>query len=374
MTKRRIVSFARDEGSIQAIAPVIAALQKRGDVDARALAFDPDARPYVECGARVDKIDIGSFDADPVAFARHILQQWRPDVVLLGSSAPTGVAPNTPEQYVTVACHDARVCSVAVLDAWGYYDERFGLTAATARTCVPDVICALDRLCADELRQLGVPARNIVVTHNPWLDRIAIPGTLTSPRRHHESLRVLFVSQPLLENRGIRNWPYTQHELFRSVVGAVRRVRERRAVQLTVWLHPFENRETWSAVLDDARDIAPTLCEKRGPEAYPEVDVLVTSHSTLVYEALHVGVPCINLRPGDPPLARHLPDILGLTAKALNEEELATHLSGVDETMRGALREARMRLSKQGIFFSDGRATERVVATIYSALHQQAVG
>ena len=374
MTNRRIVSFARDEGSIQAIAPVIAELQKRGDVDARALAFDPDARPYVECGARVDKVDLEAFIADPRAFGRHILRRWQPDVVLLGSSAPTGLAPNTPEQYITVACHDARVCSVAVLDAWGYYAERFGMTAGSGQTCLPDVICALDRLCEDELRQMGVPAANIVVTHNPWLDRIAIPDSFALTRRHHETLNVLFVSQPLLENRGVRNWPYTQHELFRSLAGAVRRVRERRPVQLTVWLHPFENRETWSGPLDDARDIAPTLCEKRGLEMYAEVDVVVTSHSTLVYEALHAGIPCINLRPGDPPLARHLPDIVGLTAKALNEEELAAQLLRVDETTRGALKEARLRLSTQGIFFSDGRATERVVATIDAVLHQQACG
>jgi hypothetical protein len=371
MTKQRVVSLARDEGSIQAIVPVLLALQKCGDVDLQPLAFDPEAKPYIEFGIRPAKIETGDFLADPVAFSRDLLRRWQPDLMLLGSSAPTGSAPNTPEQYMTSECHAARVCSVAVLDAWGYYAERFGLTCGTDLSFVPDVICALDRECQEALIQSGVPADHITVTHNPWLDRIVASNSPPSIRRSDGMLHVLFVSQPLLENRHVRNWPYTQYELFECLVATLRRVQKQRAVQLLVWLHPSENKEVWRQYLAAAADVAPAVSEKRGPEIYRNVDVLVTSHSTVVYEALHLDVPCFNLRPGDPPLARHLPDIIGLTAKALNEEELATLLLGVDENLRTAMRTARRHFSTEGMFFSDGQATDRVVARIYSALQHR---
>jgi hypothetical protein len=371
MADKRIVSFARDEGSIQAIVPVLQALQKSGGFDIQPIAFDPEARPYVDSGIRATKIDQSDFLADPRAFTRAVLRARRPDLVLLGSSAPSGPAPDTPEQYMTSECRDAGVYSVAVLDAWGYYAERFGLTSGRDRRFVPDLICALDRECQRDLLRTGVPAENIAVTHNPWLDRIVSANSSSSAPGIDGTLRVLFVSQPLLENRHVRHWPYTQHELFEQLLAALRRVGQQRDVRLLVWLHPSENREVWRQHIADAPDIAPEICERRGPEVYKELDALVTSHSTLVYEALHLDVPCFNLRPGDPPLARHLPDIVGLTAKAMNAEELAALLLDVGEHSRAAMGVARRRLSAQGIFFSDGHATDRVVALIDSALRLQ---
>ena len=60
-----------------------------------------------------------------------------------------------------------------------------------------------------------------------------------------------------------------------------------------------------------------------------------------------------------------------LTAKAMNAEELAALLLDVGEQSRAAMGVARQRLSAQGVFFSDGHATDRVVALIDSALRLQ---
>src|SRR5688572_16249 len=155
MADRRIVSFARDEGSIQAIVPVLRALQKSGEFEIQPIAFDPEARPYVDLGVRAAKVDKGDFLADPGVFTRAVLSARRPDLVLLGSSAPSGPAPDTPEQYMTSECRDAGVYTVAVLDAWGYYAERFGLASRADRRFIPDLICALDRECERDLLRTG---------------------------------------------------------------------------------------------------------------------------------------------------------------------------------------------------------------------------
>ena len=370
MTRRRIVSVARDQGSIQAIAPVLRAIQNRGDVDLQPLAFEPGARLYVDLGIRPEGVDYGEFAADPRVFTRRILQRWQPDVVLLGSSVPKGPAPNTAEQYMTAECQDAGVPTVVVLDAWGYYAERFGGTPRVDPSVVPDVVCALDVACRDELERIGVPAERIRVTHNPWLDRVVASSDAGPGNRQDATLRVLFVSQPLVENREFRNWPYTQHELFLHVVDALRNVRAQRPVQLLMWLHPNENKEIWGGLLAVAPDLSPMICEKRGPDIYRDVDALVTSHSTLVYEALHLDLPCFHLRPGDPSWARNLPDALGLTPIAQDAEQLTELLLAIDDTSRERMRATRQRLSQQGVFFSDGHATDRVVATIYSTVRE----
>ena len=272
---------------------------------------------------------------------------------------------------MTAECQDARVPTVVVLDAWAYYAERFGGTPRVDPSLVPDVVCALDVACREELKRIGVPAERIRVTHNPWLDRVVASSAAGSGDRQDGTLRVLFVSQPLVENRKFRNWPYTQHELFLYMVAALRNVRGQRPVQLLVWLHPTENKEIWSSLLADASDLSPRIREKRGPDIYKDVDALVTSHSTLVYEALHLDLPCFHLRPGDPSWARNVPDALGLTPIAQDAGQLAALLLAIDENSRERLRAARQRLSQQGVFFSDGHATDRVVATIYSTVRER---
>lgn len=360
----RILAIGRDIGSVQAVAPVTRALIDRG-FEVTAIAFETGLRVYEEYGVAPVSVAYRHFAADPNAFIQTLFDQHRPGLVLMGSSVPAASPPETPEQFSVLSAAARGIPTVGVLDAWSFYDERFGLTRSheTGRALLPDKLCVMDRTCCGDLIALGVAPERISITHNPWMDRI-VSGRQEDIRPVSDRLMVVFASQPLKKNQRLRGWPYTQYDLFGIVAEALRRIG--RQAKLFVWIHPSEDATLWHELVSQAGDVCAEIGVARGRDAYHGIDVLVTSHSTLVHEALHLDIPCIALRPGRPPLADNPADTLGLTLRAGSVDELARLFAGIDVDLRARMRERRFRLSDQGLFFSDGTATGRVANVIES--------
>jgi hypothetical protein len=369
VARRRILSLARDHGSIQALAPVLRALVEQARIDLVPLAFDRGVDIYRQCGVAPISIRYDDFLLDRELFATRIIDEYTPDLAVLGASAPLSPPPETPEQYLLKSCKVAGTQTLTVLDAWGYYDSRFAIARDVPSTqwLIPDQLCVLDRMCVKDMVAMGCPPDRLQITHNPWLDRLET-SDLPPRARGGDEFSVLFVSQPLLENQRVRAWPYTQHDLFAILVSALRQIQRRRPVKLAVWAHPLEDALQWNKNIREASDLGATIGKTRGREAFLAVDALVTSHSTAVYEALHYDVPCVVLRPGNPALAEHLSDKLQLTLRATDCTELEHILSRLEHGHRLLMHERRLKLLSEGVFFTDCRATGRVVDLIYSML------
>ena len=350
-----VLAIANDLGSIQSVMPVVGELAKRGK---QAVLGMPVQRKTLEIQNkwREHRQSLLFFDGDgDIAwFLRTTISTFQPKLILTGSSVPRHPATPTAEQLSSLLGQEFKIPVVAILDAWGYYPERFGLL--TGQTpCIPNLICALDETCAQDLINIGIPRDRILITNNPWMDQFCIK----QGRENSSSIKnIAFVSQPLAEVRWPRKWKYDQRDLFKILMESLHDIPFN--LRVNVWVHPSETIYSWHELVSEYPEMA-TIQRDKSPKSLASVDLLVTSHSTMVYQALHMGVPCIVLRPDFSSCDEHLTDRLGLTVKvsemtSLNETITRTLINGVHE-----LREATIRMKANNLFFSSGESTNLVL-------------
>ena len=361
--------LSRDGGSVQTTVPVIRALQMRGyETSIVSLTV---SRPLLEQrGIVSEPLDEGGFASAPADCMRTLLKRVRPDVVVSGSSPAKGIPPETPEQHAIIASRSLGVPTVGILDYWGMYKERFTCLGDTVDlSLVPDRLCVLDKRCLDDLTAFGVPAERMSITHNPWMDDVvcrAMEARIDTGRAPVGGLTVLFVSQPFAETAAVRQWSYTQLTLLDRLIECLPTPPDGASHRVIIWPHPAEASDRWSVVgLRSRPGIAIDVSFDRDPRVFTEVDLVVSGHSTVAYEALYYGVPCVSLRPTSLPEEKLLTEELELSHHFDGADSFRTYLAtgGVEMSRRNLAARKNVLLS-EGLFFSDGHATGRVVSAI----------
>lgn len=361
---------------MQAIAPVVAVLRKSADLQLVTYATRESWSVIYEMGLPVERLDEPRFAANPNAAISTLFDVHQPDLLLSGLSPVRGTAPETPEQFAILEARERGVPSLAVQDYWGMYAERFSRDGdALDRGLLPDRLCVLDRRARNDLVAFGVPVQSMTITHNPWMDRLVAEAATHTRRGTSSVLKVLLVSQPLAEMQHVRSRPYDQYIVFETLLAAMpQSTPNRLGVIIQVLPHPSEDRMRWQKLLGrTAGDVRVELCQSVAPELLRDADYVVTSHSTLAYEASYFGTPCISLRPGAESLPRTWSDDIGLSQVFHDVDSLRQYLRLHDP---GAERQRVLRLKKElaadGLFFSDGQATVRVVSEIVGLLDHRA--
>jgi hypothetical protein len=357
----RVLALAGDRGSAQAVAPVAARLIRDGV--AVTLAAPSSVNDiFSDIGMSPTTI-AGSDAATEAPEMAALFARVGPSLLLAGSSPARREPPATPEQFAILEARRRGVPSMAILDYWGMYRERFGWHEERVRSdLLPDCIGALDARCRDDLLHLGVPADRIVITHNPWLDRaVNEPVPPPAAELSLRGVRVLVVQQPLASIS-----PDVVETFWRAVIETVADALAERGDppnQLIVWRHPAQPEMDASAMEGLSRHgVSAMLSGTRGAAVLAHVDLLVTVHSTVAYEALHFGTPCVTLRVASADLPLTAVDDAGLTAVMRSFEQLHSFLGVVDPALaRAELAHRRQLLTNAGVFFSDGQATSRCV-------------
>jgi hypothetical protein len=369
-SSKRILFISRDRGSVQTTLPVIAALRSRGSVDVQVVSLEVSRSLLNERCIPSEPLDEIEFMREPGRCIATVLERIRPAVVVSGSSPAQGALPETPEQHAIIESRRRSIPTLGVLDYWGMYRERFGSPGDGADlTFVPDRLCVLDSVSRGDLTAFGIPAERLVVTHNPWMDAVVELAREPPPPAGitlSDAACVLFVSQPLAETRHVRAWPYDQDDVLKGLIEALPAASPARRHVVLLWAHPAEDSARWRDLSRFHRpDVDLRVARERGAAILAHVDLVVSSHSTVAYEALHYATPCITFRPGGfgmPPL---IFEHDGLCPAFTGHGELRDFLGRVDlPAERVRLQRLRAQLSAQKVFFSDGRATERVVAEI----------
>jgi hypothetical protein len=380
--KRRILALSRDRGSIQTILPVIAALNEMDTLSVHTFATR-ESMPAVESrGLHASPMDEEAFTTDPERYIRSLFDTCRPELILSGFSPARGPAPETPEQYSIIEAHRLGVPSLSIQDYWGMYAQRLSRDGfSLADDLIPTRLCVLDQRALLDLKSFGVAEHRMAVTHNPWLDQLADLASADRPVERayrSEGIKVLLASQPLASMLALRRWPYDQYDIFECLLAAMPGPSPGGDLStLQILLHPSEDASRWNVLLDHLarEDVSVELCPDRTPHLLRDVDYLVTSHSTLAYEALYFGTPCISLRPAKETVMHLWIDDVGLSTVFQDVDSLRSHLISSDPaTERRRVLELKRELMTEGLVFSDGMATQRVLAEIMSLLenHPQA--
>lgn len=374
MSREQVLFLSRDRGSVQTLVPVVEALRDHPRIKNRVRSLRVSCSLFDERGIAAEPIDEVLLAADPVRCIDDVLEEIQPALVVSGSSPAHGVAPETPEQHLILAARARRIPTIGILDYWGMYRERFAdASGRLDRSLVPDVLCALDTVCRDDLIRFGIPTEQIRVTHNPWLDSLAAAFPTTGaayPISRDGGWRILFVSQPLAEMGGARAWGYDQEDVLGGLLDALPVLDASRKHRVAVWYHPLEDVQRWRNVGRKARPwIDVSVSVERGSSFLQAMDFVVTSHSTVAYEALHCGTPCVFYRPGAARLDPLVTERVRLSPTFTHIEALRVFLRSFDSVAeRVRIASLRKELLKSRVFFSDGKATERVLDVIFTAI------
>ncbi len=351
---------------MQSIAPVIAALRESAEFEVVSYATRESWPVTTALALGPVLLNEEAFEENPEACISSLFDLHAPQLILSGSSPSRKHSPETPEQFAILEAQKRNLPSLTVLDYWGMYAERFSSDGRTLDTrLLPDRLCVLDQRSRADLLAFGVPASLMAVTHNPWLDRLTRKTFLSKPVTSSHCLKVLLASQPLAEMQKVRNWPYDQFDLFKCLLDAMPQAKTRHhEATLQILPHPSEVVSKWQTALasNPRPDVRIELCHEFTENLLLEADYLVTSHSTLAYEALYFGTPCISLRPVAERVMRLWIDDAGLSRVCQDSESLRLYLASSNPV---AERERILRLKRDltaaSLFFSDGQATKRVM-------------
>ena len=227
----KVLLSAQDPGGANAVIPVAVELQKRGD----AVAAMAEGAARDMCAAR----GIALSDMSD------------PDIVLLGTSGGESV-----EKRVLLQMR-GKAPTVAVLDFWSNYWQRFSGPGTKDFKYLPDMVCVMDDIARDEMLAEGFPPERIAVTGNPHFDHFADGIT----RESEDQKRVLFISQPIRADTkipGLARPPSDEYDALDALCAALPA-----GHMLSIRLHPRDTRNKYDRYLNSRVTIAaePTLEE-----------------------------------------------------------------------------------------------------------------
>jgi hypothetical protein len=364
MKKPKLVSVCGDAGGAKAIAPVLKVLESDGRFDLINYVYDVGLRILND--QRIPNAPLP--EAIDAPWTRRRLQEDCPSLVLSGTSHN---ARNCEKLFISAA-RELRMPSVAVLDFWSSYVERFSHDGKTL-TALPDTIAVMDQRAKSEMEKAGFPAGAIVITGHPDYDSLEPCRRGFSAARNSElrnslgaadsDLFVLFASQPLKDrNPGLG---IDEHAVLADVIGALEMIfeHESRTISLLIRPHPREKPEDFQRHRSRTiRLIVSADGDER--ELAMSSDLVVGMNSQLLMQACYLGCVVLSLQPGlrsaDP-----LPsNDWGVSRGVYARDQIAPTLKDLllDERAR---REARTRCAGLQL---DGRASRRIADHIYTMI------
>lgn len=109
------------------------------------------------------------YNLNPLCAVDDLSTQMRcisPDVILLGTTRYP-----SPERSITKLARPMRIPSVAILDDWSNYLERF--SDGPSKYVLPDLICCPDKLAKQEMLDEGISEDRLMITGHPALAIVA---------------------------------------------------------------------------------------------------------------------------------------------------------------------------------------------------------
>ena len=192
----KIIFAAQDKGGFDAVLPVIKEFKK----DRRnKIYLILDGPAYVHA----KKLKIKSFLGNKKSQKQieNYIKKINPDVVFTATSRGFSI-----EKKVIKICKKLEKLSIAIVDYWGNYLERFGKKLEF----LPDYVLALDEKMEKELIAQGIHKKRIIVTGNPRFDKF-----LSYKKQKEKKNLVVFYSQPFIETK---NKEFDEVKIFQNIV------------------------------------------------------------------------------------------------------------------------------------------------------------
>lgn len=306
MNQKKVFATAWHPGGARAILPVIKRLIKNNLVEVVVLGHEFSEPIFAEAGIAFKTIkDFGLQDISAQSM-EQLLKTISPNLVFLGTGSQEGKKNDIIEQTTTVAARKLGIPSLAVLDYWANYSQRFSDERTGKKLDVlPDKIAIMDDVAMEDMLEEGFPKDVLVITGNPYFDSFAEKGK-SFTEKNRRAVRNEFGQGTMLVCLACNvfsQWKTTNGYWDLDVVKLVCEFfSQYNYIYVAVRLHP-RMPEADRAQIEDAilslsggrvkivKDIdTQTLCLA--------ADLTIVEDSTVGIEAVLMKKPCISLQPG----------------------------------------------------------------------------
>lgn len=273
------------------------------------------------------------------AAADYWLQDIAPGI-LITDTIDLGRAPDTCFGCsLWRAARRRAIPSIAYVDCWWGYRQRFFPPGETQAPGLPDTVAVIDRTAAMQAMELGLEEERVRVLGSPLFaelrtrraglkndEQAAARRKLGLPQ---DTFLVLYVSQPFSAGFGTgADWGFSPASVLKDVIGVLGGAGEevRRRLTLLVLMHPEDAGD--DLFLAGAAPAGVAVEFRRGgvPHDYLLAsDLVCGSFSILLTEAVILGIPVLSLQPG---LRRDdilITNLRGATLPVRTDHELKTH-------------------------------------------------
>lgn len=203
------------------------------------------------------------------------------------------------------------VPSLAYVDCWWGYKERFQLPEETVPPVLPDKIAVVDDLAKDMMLDLGFLNETLVVLGNPRFEMF-LNGEDGPKRIRENGLRrelgltpdrflILFVSQPLEKCGGTEEeWGFTEKTTLQAFLDVLKNFPPeiKKDVALLIVPHPEERRHELETIVENAGPGIKVLYRNLDPslELIRASDLVLGMNSILLAEAVILKKPVLSIQ------------------------------------------------------------------------------
>lgn len=367
----KVLATAKDVGGANAIAPVLKRLLlQRHEV--RAVAYGHCGEIFQREGVPARPAEVyGEIEHSELGLrklAGRIFSQERPDIVLVGTSWGISL-----DKELVMEGIRRDVPTVAVLDMWSYYRERFSHLDDGELCYLPSRIAVMDELAYADALTAGIPGDRMTVTGQPYFDSLMDRITAEDTQRQGAQLRSEWGRKPILVFASeliSRDFPpnsprylgYTEQDALAGVLAVLSEMKE--AMSLVIKLHPQERADAHRHSLHGtgtpivAPDVPALAC-------IVAADVVVGMTSMFLLEAAFAKKPTISFQP-------HLAGLDGFIGNRLGLTRSVYDASGLRAAIQKALQTDRSEAPPGINKWFDGQAAARVERVLFEEVRKTA--
>jgi hypothetical protein len=369
----RVACAAHDAGGASALVPILAAMRARFGAAVHGCVDGPSAEVLGRGGLNWTALSgTPQGGVNSAEQMRAALERFQPDVVVVATSMGS-----TPDKVMIRAARSLGIPTIAVLDAWCNYAERFR-DHATGSWCenLPDYLLVMDEIAAEEAIDDGIPPEIVEITGHPAYDRLflsfgrevgpgsAPQGAALRAQPWRVPRRVVFFSEPLSRYRhlGLERG-FGETHAFALVLEATQSLPAVERPQVVLRPHPAEPRSVWATRLADAPIPIEIATDGDAASVLAGADLVLGVSTVVLFEAFLLGIPFASLQeqsldPDPLVLTRH-----GIVDRVSTAEQLRLVL------LKGPPPPTLKRAERMLRWF-DGAATERALSRITSVLRR----
>ena len=380
--RKKVLATSWHPGGANAIVPVIKRLSDEKTVDVITVGHQYSEKIFEAAGINYKKIaDYGLQDVSSGSM-ETLIKAEAPRLVLIGTSTQDENNKDVIEQTATLAAKKQNVLTLAVLDFWGNYSQRFNdiyTDTGEKFKFLPNKIAIMDQYAMEDMLSEGFDKNRLVITGNPHFDNLESRAKAFTPAEKQGirdkiglSAEVIFFYAASAWEKDAKDFGYWDLDNIQLINEAINELpgEQKNKVGIAIKLHPRVPPEDLDAItkyLNTHSNNQIKLVSGIGPQELALAsDLTFTPASTIGIEAVYMGKPCISLQPG-----LSGPDFLYILTKNGIIPIGYTKQECKELVKRAILNEPYRKqalIEQASSFRTDGKATERVANLVYELL------